>query len=104
MKMTTQHFNNCTHWYNNQKELHRSDGPAVEPDIDNFYDFSKWYYNGKLDRVGGFAKIYMGNPPCWEQLDEFWINGEYYIEEEYEKVMISVMNAVKKFKSLIRKH
>ena len=101
--MTTKHFNNCTHWYNDKQKLHRSDGPAVEPDIDNFYDFSEWYYNGELDRVGGLAKIYMGNPSCWEQLDEFWINGKYYTEEEYEKVMIIVRKVVKKLKSLIRK-
>lgn len=101
--MTSDHFNNCTYWYNDEQELHKSDGPAVEPDIDNFYGFSEWYYNGKLDRVGGLAKIYMGNPGCWEQLDEFWINGNYYTEEEYERVMRTVKKVVVKFKSFINK-
>jgi hypothetical protein len=101
--MTSDYFNNCTYWYNDKQELHKSDGPAVEPDIDNFYSFSEWYYNGKLGRVGGLAKIYMENPGCWENLDEFWINGNYYTEEEYERVMISVKKVVVKFKSLINK-
>lgn len=99
--MTSKHFNNNTYWYNDKDQLHRSDGPAVEPDWDNYYDFSLWYYEDKLDRVGGMAKIYTGNPPCWEELDEYWINGEYYTFDDYEKIMKTVMRVVKKFKSLI---
>jgi hypothetical protein len=101
--MTSDYFNNCTYWYNDNQELHRSDGPAVEPDFDNYYAFVEWYCNGKLDRVGGLAKIYTGNPPCWEQLDSYWINGNYYTEEEYEIVMRTVKKVVGKFKSLINK-
>lgn len=98
--MSTKYFNNCTHWYNKNGELHRSDGPAVQPDIDNFYEYELWYYQGKLDRVGGLAKICMGNPACWEELDEFWINGKYYTREDYEHIMNVVKKVVLKFKSL----
>lgn len=91
-----------TYFYNELGQLSRSDGPAVEPAIDDYYNYNRWYYNGKIDRVGGYAVGYTGNPPCWETLDEYWINDKYYSEEDYEKLMNVVRRAVYKFKSKLK--
>ena len=81
-------------WYNEDGELHREDGPAIE-----YADGDKeWYINGKLHRENGpaieFADDYKGwylnNNPHREDgpaviytdgTKEWWLNGERHRED-----------------------
>ena len=82
-------------WYNEQRKLHREDGPAVElangskawwlndklhredgPAIEWASGDTFWYLNGKLHRTNG--------PACeWDDRKEWWLNGKQYTEEEF---------------------
>ena len=58
-------------WYNEQGELHREDGPAVE----YLNGTKEWYLNGKLHREDG---------PAFEWADgtkEWWLNGLLHRED-----------------------
>ena len=69
-------------WYNEQRKLHREDGPAVE-----LAKGSKaWWLNDKLHREDGPAIEWANGT------NEWWLNGKQYTEEEY--VMIQFMNGV----------
>ena len=63
------------YWYNDKKQYHREDGPAVE-----WADGTKWWYlNGKEHRIDGPAIEDPDGTKYW------WINGEYYSEENFHK-------------------
>ena len=55
-------------WYNEQGELHRTDGPAV------IYPngFQSWHFNGNLHRTNGPAMIHPSGCQFW------YINGMYH--------------------------
>jgi hypothetical protein len=58
-------------WYNEQGELHREDGPAIE----YANGIKKWYLNGLLHREDGPAIEYVtGNK-------EWYLNGERHRED-----------------------
>ena len=60
-------------WYNEQGELHREDGPAVE----YLNGTKEWYLNGRLHRLDGPAIEYA------DGYKEWWLNGKNYTEEEF---------------------
>ena len=69
-------------WYNEQRKLHREDGPACE-----YLDGTKvWYLNGQRHREDGPAVEYNNGDKEW------YLNDKKYTEEEY--VMIQFMNGV----------
>lgn len=55
-----------SYFYNENKKLDRSDGPAVL----NFY-FEIWYSNGKINRIDGYAFI----NKKFEYENDFYIDG-----------------------------
>jgi len=83
-------------WYNEKKQLHRLDGPAIE-----YADGAKiWFQNGAYHRIDGPAvelsdgyKVWYQNGlrhrldgPAIEYPDgdkEWWIEGKYYTEEQF---------------------
>jgi hypothetical protein len=63
-------------WYNENGELHRTDGPAIEYANGTKY----WWVNGKLHRIDGPAIE-------WSDGDkEWWIDGVRYSEEEFNEI------------------
>ncbi len=70
-------------WYNEQDQLHREDGPAVE-----WANGTKhWYHNGKLHREDGPAVEYANGDKHWYLNDKVhredgpaieWVNGTKY--------------------------
>ena len=70
------------HWYNEDGELHREDGPAFEGANGTKF----WYLNGELHREDGPAVEYL------DGTKEYWLNGKRYIEEEF--VMIQFMKGI----------
>ena len=73
------------YWVNGK--LNREDGPAVE-----FIDGDKyWYINDKYHRLDGPAIE-------WDETKEYWIEGkEYYIKEEFEKVVYMYKNGLQDY-------
>ncbi len=70
------------YYYNEQDQLHRVDGPAVEWANGNKY----WYQNNKLHRVDGPAIEYANGDKVW------WYNNkllgcswEGYTQEKFER-------------------
>ena len=83
-------------WYNEEGQLHREDGPAIEwddghkawykndqlhredgPAAEWANGHKEWYINGELHREGG---------PAIEKANgdkEWWLNGEELTEEEF---------------------
>jgi len=88
-------------YYNEQGQLHREDGPAVEyangdkswyinglrhkedgPAVEYADGTKAWYINGKLHREDG---------PAIEWVDgdkEWWINGKRYTEQEFNDYLL----------------
>lgn len=64
-----------TRWYNEDNELHREDGPAVEHSDRHKY----WYLNGKRHREDGPAVEYTDGYKSW------YINDKQLTEEEFKK-------------------
>jgi hypothetical protein len=94
---TDEYGNKC--WYNDNGELHRIDGPAVEWGNGNRY----WYFNNKLHRTNGPAiewsdggkswcvngMIHRIDGPAVESFDgykEWWIKGVRCTEEEFKEI------------------
>ena len=87
------------HWYNNDGQYHRLDGPAIE-----WSDGSKsWCVNGKLHRLDGPAFEHVNGTKEWwvngkrHRLDgpaiealsghkQWWVNGKKYSEEEFNRL------------------
>ena len=63
-----------TVWYNEEGEVHRTDGPAVEYAVGSKY----WYINGKLHRTDGPAIEWANGNKQW------WIDGEKLTQSEFE--------------------
>ena len=63
--------NKC--WFNNDVELHREDGPAIEYADGSTY----WYVNGKIHRLDGPAGEY-ADGTC-----DYWINGQQLTEDKW---------------------
>ena len=68
------------HYYNNKRQLHREDGPAVERwNGDKF-----WYINGELHREDGPAV------ECANGYKSWWINGQNIsckTQEKFERLL-----------------
>ena len=63
-----------TKWYyNEQGQLHRTDGPAVEYANGD----KEWWVNGQLHRPDGPAIEYASGTKSW------WVNGKCLTEEEF---------------------
>ena len=60
-----------TYYYNEQNELHREDGPAVEEADGTKY----WYVNGKCHRLDGPAVEWADGSKEW------WVNGKLHRED-----------------------
>ena len=90
--------NNTIRWYNEDGQLHREDGPAVEwangdkfwcingqfhredgPAIEYANGAKSWWINDQLHREDGPAIEYANGDKLW------WINGEELTEEEFNK-------------------
>ena len=63
-----------TLYYNEKGKRHRVDGPAIEYQNGD----REYFFNGKHHRVDGPAIDY-------EDYKEWWINGEEYSEENFNK-------------------
>jgi hypothetical protein len=90
-------------WYNEEDQLHRLDGPAVE-----WSDGDKWWYQkGKLHRLDGPAVEYSDGHKEWFQNDKlhrldgpaiewadggkaWFIEGEQYNEEKFNAKIQSI--------------
>ena len=75
---TSKETNEGTTWYyNDKRELHRLDGPAIEStDWEN-----EWYVNGKRHRLDGPAVVAVN---C--DYKGWYVNGKEYIEEEFNRL------------------
>ena len=64
---------NCgnKYWYNEEREYHREDGPAIEYVNGNKY----WYINGKRHREDGPAVKYEDGSKAW------YLNGKLHRED-----------------------
>ena len=63
-------------WYNEERQLHREDGPAWIQNTHNGYIFEAWYTKDKYHRVGGPASIIRRNDLV---IGETWYeNGELH--------------------------
>ena len=89
--------------YDSSKEVHRTDGPAVE-----YADGTKaWYIDGKQHRIDGPAAEYSDGRKCWftcgrlhrvdgpavEYTDgdkSWYIDDERYTKEEFNEIMKGV--------------
>lgn len=73
-------LNGCLGWIihtNEQDQLHREDGPAIE--YDN--GAKAWYINGKRHREDGPA-IILSNNQC-----EYWFDNKKYSKKEWNKIL-----------------
>jgi hypothetical protein len=68
-------------WYNENGQLHRLDGPAVEH-IDGY---TSWWVNGRIHRLDGPAVEWPDGVKSW------WIEEKQYSEKEFQ-VKIASMN------------
>lgn len=90
--------NERTLWFNEDKHLHREDGPAViykngykewringlyhredGPAVTRYDGAKYWYKNGKCHREDGPAIIFKDGNKEW------WLNNERYAEETFKK-------------------
>lgn len=73
-------YESRTEWRNQNDELHRLSGPAVE-----WMSGDKlWYVDGKLHRLDGPAVEW--DSVEWEERNkEWWIEGKQYSEEEFNE-------------------
>jgi hypothetical protein len=53
-------------WFNGVRELHRTDGPAIE----RANGYKAWYFNGKLHRTDGPAIEYADGTKEWWYKDK----------------------------------
>jgi hypothetical protein len=72
--------NGSKYWYNDNNQLHRLDGPAVE----SYYGSKEWWVNGKLHRLDGPAIEFFGAP----KLPDFVI-ARYQIVPDYKRWYIN---------------
>ena len=72
-------YSDRSEWYNDDGELHREDGPAVETSDGNKY----WYKNKELHREDGPAVEFEDGSTEW------WLNGQQLPEEEFNQQMNS---------------
>jgi hypothetical protein len=71
-------------WFNDEDELHRLDGPAIEwADRDR-----SWFINGKLHRLDGPAIE-------WEDgYKEWWIDGKKQTRHEFDRHPLVVFHSL----------
>ena len=102
--------NNRTAWFNENDQLHREDGPAVE-----YEDGGKfWYLNGELHREGGPAieyehgskqwykngKRHREDGPAVESYDghKYWyLNDKFLTEQEFNEQIDPLNNKIVEF-------
>ena len=68
-------------YYNAAKQLHRTDGPAVEDANGNQW----WWQNGKRHRIDGAAIAYSGGYMAW------YINGDELSEDEFYQAVKQIV-------------
>jgi len=66
--------NDTIYWHNEDGQLHREDGPAVEGT-----SYKSWWINGQLHREDGPAVEWVDGDKSW------WINGKALTEEEFNR-------------------
>ena len=77
-----------TEFYLLNGEFHREDGPAVK-----YADGSEFYYiDGQYHREDGPAVKYADGK------EEYWLNNKQYSKEEFDKIILTRKNKVKKIK------
>ena len=75
MKYIKKEYNDRIEYRNEQGELHRTDGPAIEWNSGS----KEWYINGERHREDGPAIEYLTSDREW------WINGKEYSEENWKQ-------------------
>jgi hypothetical protein len=66
-------YEDRTYWFNENGQLHRLNGPAIEYSSGS----EQWYQNGKRHRTDGPAVEWSDN------YKEYWIDDVYLTEEEF---------------------
>jgi hypothetical protein len=69
-------LNGDVHYYNKNRQFHRTDGPAVI--YPNGY--KAWFINGQRHRTDGPAVEYSNGAKSW------WLNDEALTEEEFKRL------------------
>lgn len=84
-------------WFNDKNQVHRLDGPAI------IYPngTKRWYQNGLLHRLDGPAVEYFSGTDGHHT--KWWIRGEHYTEEGFNKKVKEINEINESLKSLIEK-
>jgi hypothetical protein len=103
MKSIKKEYSNRIEYRNEQGDLHREDGPAIE----GYNGYKEWFLNGIRHREDGPAVEYSDGDKWWfingirhredgpaveysDGYKEWYLNGEYYTEEEWKQEVAKI--------------